>query len=402
MQELLGFIRGPGRAVIVLSLTQILGWGILIYPPVLTMPQVAAAHGWSLAFAMAGFSLGLVVSGLLSPAVGGLIDRHGGNWVMGAGALAGAAGLLLLAFAEQRWSYLASWVLIGVAMASTLYDPAFTTLARLFGTSARRQITFVTFAGGFASTVGWPATQLLLQEIGWRDTYLVFAAVLALVVAPLHALALPRTRHLPPPTVTEGTATPAPVVLLRPEGWLFAVMVAGFAIYAFILSGVTSNLLALLQRGGLDAVAAVSVGAMFGPAQVVARLADFALAGRTNPLWIARGAVALMALAFALLVLVGISFPVAAAFSIAFGAANGVMTIARGALPLMLFGAAGYGRVMGRMARPALFVQASAPFVVALAVEHLSDHAVLELALLGVLATLGCFWAIRPPPLTKR
>ena len=179
-------------------------------------------------------------------------------------------------------------------------------------------------------------------------------------------------------------------------------MVAGFAIYAFILSGVTSNLLALLQRGGLDAVAAVSVGAMFGPAQVVARLADFVLAGRTNPLWIARGAVALMALAFALLVLVGISFPVAAAFAIAFGAANGVMTIARGALPLMLFGAAGYGRVMGRMARPALFVQASAPFVVALAVEHLSDRAVLELALLGTLAALGCFWAIRPPPSTRR
>jgi hypothetical protein len=394
----LGFLRGPGRAVVVLSLTQILGWGILIYPPVLTMPQVAAAHGWSLAFCMAGFSLGLVVSGLLSPTVGGLIDRHGGNWVMGGGALAGAAGLLLLALAEQRWSYLASWVLIGAAMASTLYDPAFTTLARLFGTAARRQITFVTFAGGFASTVGWPATQLLLQEIGWRDTYLVFAAVLALLIAPLHAFALPRTRHVPPPPLAHGSPSAPPVALLRPEGWLFAVMVAGFAIYAFILSGVTSNLLALLQRGGLDAVAAVSVGAMFGPAQVMARLADFVLAGRTNPLWIARGAVALMAMAFALLVLVGISFPVAAAFAIAFGAANGVMTIARGALPLMLFGAAGYGRVMGRMARPALFVQASAPFVVALAVEHLSDHAVLELATLGVLAALGCFWAIRPPP----
>ena len=191
----------------------------------------------------------------------------------------------------------------------------------------------------------------------------------------------------PPPCSARGAIAEPAALLLRPERYLIAVMVAGLAIR--LHSGVTPNLLALLQRGGLDAVAAVSVGAMLAGAGR-ARLADFALADRTNPLWIARGAVALMAAAFALLVLVGISFPVAAAFSIAFGAANGVMTITRGALPLMLFGAAGYGRVISRMARPALFVQASAPFVVALAVEHLSDHAVLELATLGVLAALGC------------
>jgi predicted MFS family arabinose efflux permease len=238
---------------------------------------------------------------------------------------------------------------------------------------------------------------LLLQEIGWRETYGVFAAVLALVIAPLHAFALPRSHHAPSPLVAPAAAATAPVALLQPQGWLFAVMVAGFALYAFILSGATSNLLALLQRGGLGAAEAVSVGAMFGPAQVAARLADFVLAGRTNPLWIARGALALMAAAFALLVLVGISLPVAAAFALAFGAANGVMTIARGALPLMLFGATGYGRVMGRMARPAQVVQALAPFVVALAVERLSDRAVLELALLGLLAAMGCFFAIRPP-----
>ena len=117
------FLFGPQRAVLVLSLTQILCWGMLIYPPVLTMPHLAAAHGWSLATAMAGFSLALVTSGLLAPYIGGLIDRIGGNRVMSLGALAGAAGLALLPFADAFAAYLGCWLLMGSAMASTLVRP---------------------------------------------------------------------------------------------------------------------------------------------------------------------------------------------------------------------------------------------------------------------------------------
>jgi MFS family permease len=401
MGVLRDYVFGPKRAVVVLSLTQILCWGMLIYPPVLTMPYVAADRGWSLAFCMAGFSLALVTSGILSPIVGGLIDRHGGHIVMSCGALAGACGLALLAVADRSPIYFASWLLIGVAMASTLYDPAFTTLARLFGTSARRQITFVTFAGGFASTVGWPATQILLQQVGWRGTYLTFAAVMVFVIAPLHGFALPR-RAAAVPVPVVATAHAVPEQPLKPEGWLFFMLAAAFALHAFILSGVTSNLLSMLERGGISAATVVTLGAMFGPAQVAARLVDFLLAGRTHPLWIARGAIALMALAFAMLALVGISVPVAALFCVAFGAANGVMTIARGALPLLMFGAAGYGRVIGRIARPALFVQASAPFVVAFAVERLSDPVVIEIGMAGALLALGCFMAIRAPGAAAR
>jgi MFS family permease len=396
MHKLRALVFGPGRAVPVLSFTEILAWGILIYPPVLIMPHLVADHGWSLAFGMAGFSIGLMTSGMLSPTVGHLIDRHGGNIVMSLGALAGALGLVLLTVAEQRPAYLACWLLIGAAMSSTLYDPAFATLTRIFGSSARRQITFVTFAGGFASTVGWPATHFLLEHLGWRGTYLTFAAVLACVVAPLNAFALPRTVAVAPlPAVSSSTALP--VATMRPEGWPFILLVAAFALHFFILSGVTSNLLAMLQRGGMDAATVVAVGALFGPAQVAARLVDFMLAGRTHPLWIARGAVMLVAFAFAMLAFVGASPLVAALFAIAFGAANGVMTVARGALPLLMFGPTGYGRVIGRIARPGLFVQALAPFVVASAVERFSDRTVLEMGIVGALLTLGCFLAIRPP-----
>jgi len=392
---------GPERAVVVFAVTQILCWGMLIYPPVLTMPDLTAARGWSLAFGMAGFSLALVISGLLSPTIGGLIDRHGGHLVMAPGALAGALGLLLLAGTDSRTLYFVAWALIGVAMASNLYDPAFATLARLFGASARRQIIFVTFAGGFASTVGWPATHLLLEHVGWRGTYFVFAAVLALVVAPLHGFALPR-QAAPAPVAATASPHLVPDQPLRPEGRPFLLLAIAFALHALILSGVTSNLLAMLQRGGLDAGTVVTLGALFGPAQVVARLVDFLFAGRTHPLWIARGAIALMAFAFAMLAFAGVSVAVAGLFCVAFGAANGVMTIARGSLPLLMFGPQGYGRVIGRIARPALFVQASAPFVVAAAVERFSDAAVIEVGMLCALAGLGCFMALRSPRAAER
>ncbi|MCG6207804.1 MFS transporter [Rhodopseudomonas sp. HC1] len=394
-------LAGPGRAVVVLAFTQILCWGILIYPPVLTMPPLTADRGWTLAFGMAGFSLALVISGIMSPIVGGLIDRHGGHVVMAPGALIGALGMALIALGDAWPLYFVGWALIGAAMASSLYDPAFATLARLFGSSARRQIILVTFAGGFASTVGWPATHLLLQHVGWRGTYLVFAAVLAFVVAPLHGFALPRAAAR-----SEGglpsNPHPVPQQALRPEGRPFLLLATAFALHALILSGVTSNLLAMLERGGLSGATAVTVGALFGPAQVAARLLDFLLAGRTHPLWIARGAIALMGAAFAMLAFVGVSVTVAALFCIAFGAANGVMTIARGGLPLLMFGPEGYGRVIGRIARPALFVQASAPFVVAAAVERFSDAAVIEIGMLAALAGTVCFLLIKPPPAMER
>src|SRR5438046_6825300 len=188
------FVLGPWRAVLVLGVTQILTWGTIFYPPVLTVPLIAAEHGWSASFAMGGFSLALLVAGLFAPLVGRLIDRHGGHRVMPVGSLSAALGLVALVHADHPAAYLAVWMFLGVATAASLYDPAFATLGRIFGAAARRPITALTLAGGFASTVSWPTTRVLLDTVGWRGTYLIYAAVLVLVAAPLHAFVLPRSR----------------------------------------------------------------------------------------------------------------------------------------------------------------------------------------------------------------
>lgn len=388
---------GPSRAVIVLCITQVLGWGALFYPPGLTMPHIAAAHGWSLAQALLGFSIALGVSGLTAPFTCSLIERHGGHYIMAAGALIGALGLLLLPLADQYWLYLSSWVLLGVAMACNLYDPAFTALARIFGTASRRPITLVTFVGGLASTFSWPATQMLIAQGGWRSVYFVFAAVMAFVVAPLYAFVLPRNAVYVPPPAAEGAPPIARAKIVPSVGAPFLLMAAGFAAHAIVQSGTLSHLLTILQRGGIDAGTAVVIGALFGPAQVLTRIADFMSGGRLHPLWVARLAMALMACAFTLLVVAGISPGVATVFALMFGAANGVVTIARGALPLALFGAVGYGRVVGRIARPAQICQALAPFALAYVIDRWSGQVALEILITMALLALACFAALKRP-----
>lgn len=387
------FVRGPWRAVLVLGVTQILAWGAIYYTPVLIVPLIAAERGWSIAFGMAGFSLGLLVAGLCSPTVGRLIDRHGGHWVMPFGSLLGAAGLLALIHAGSREAYLAAWVVLGVALSASLYDPAFATLARIFGAKARNPITALTLAGGFASTVSWPVTYWLLQSIGWRGAYVVYAGLLAAVAAPLHAFALPRLRAAPdPPEEAPGLKAMA---VVPARGAVFVLVATAFTAYAFVPSGLSAHMLAMFDRLGLDAATVVAIGALFGPAQVAARLCEFIFARQVHPLVIARVAVGLLACAFALLGLLGLSAVTAAIFAIMFGMANGLVTIARGTVPLALFGAPGLGAVIGRIAGPSLLVQAMAPLVLAAVAERTTDAAALAV-LAGLTAVaLLCFSAVR-------
>lgn len=390
------FIFGPWRAVLVLGVTQILAWGILFYPPVLMMPLIAAERGWSLSFAMGGFSLALLVAGLVAPTIGGLIDRFGGHIVMACGSLTGSLGLVLLVTVAHPVVYFGVWVILGVAIAANLYDPAFASLGRIFGAAARKPITILTLAGGFASTVSWPATQLSLTYTDWHGTYLLFAAILAVVSAPLHAFVLPRTRAAPMPDAKGASDVTAPAVMPA-NGLIFFLVAAGFAVYAFVPSGLAAHLLAMFGRAGIDPATAVIIGALFGPSQVAARICELLFAGNVHPLNLARFAVALILSGFVLLAIFGFALPAAIAFAIMFGAANGLMTIARGAVPLSLFGYVGYGRVLGRIAKPFQIMQAFAPLALAFVVERGGDAAALSVTAGFAMVSLMCLLLIQRP-----
>ena len=389
------FIHGSWRAVPVLGITQIVSWGSIFYTPVLIVPLIANEHGWSMTFAMGGFSVALLAAGLIAPTVGRSIDHFGGHVTMTVGSLIGALGLVLIGYADNPVTYYAVWIILGVAMSMNLYDAAFATLGRIFGAAARRPITALTLAGGFASTVGWPTTHLLIETAGWRGTYLVYAAVLAFISAPLHAFVLPRHRAVVDVPKQGDAKTPAQV--LPSHGLPFILVASAFAAYAFVPSGLSAHLLAIFQRSGIDAGTVVWIGALFGPAQVGARLIEFAFGRDLHPLWVVRFALGVLLCAFVMLAIFGFSPLVAACFALLFGGANGLVTITRGAVPLALFGASGYGRLMGRLAGPFLLMQAAAPLVMAFVIDRTSDPSALALAACFAAIALACFVVIRAP-----
>jgi hypothetical protein len=172
---------------------------------------------------------------------------------------------------------------------------------------------------------------------------------------------------------------------------------AAFSSYAFIPSALSAQLLAIFGRFGLAPATVVAIGMLFGPAQVLARMGELAFARHAHPVWIARFAVGLLVAAFMLLLLLHFSATLAACFAVMYGLANGLMTIARGTVPLSLFGASGYGRLVGRIGGPFLVMQAAAPVCLSLVIEALSDSAGLALVAAFAVAALACFALIRRP-----
>lgn len=348
----------PSRATITaFGLVQILGWGCSFYFPAVFAPAVVAETGWPLPFVVGGTSLGLLVAGLISPAVGSFIARHGGRRILSASSLLFAAGLALVGLSPTLPVYLVGWALIGLGMGTGLYDAVFATLGRMYGHAARAPIATLTLFGGFASTVCWPFSAFLLDISGWRTACFVYAALHVLVALPLMLYATRTTREAASsaPGASAQTPAPAPAQYRRTIVVLLAlVMSVATGIGAILLV----HLLIILQARGLDFAAAVAAGTLFGPAQVGARVIERLFGERYHPLWTLLAAVALMA---AGLLLFMADAPIVLGGIVIFAAGFGISWIARGTVPLALFGPADYPRLAGRLAFPSLIVQALAP-----------------------------------------
>ncbi|MES2188513.1 MAG: MFS transporter [Pseudomonadota bacterium] len=356
------------------------------YLPAIIAKDIAQSLGVLPSTVFLAFSVALLISAVLGPLAGRMVDSYGGRTVLATTSLIFAAGLAALACSQGPYTLFFAWMLIGVAMAAGFYEVAFSSLVKLYGTDSRSAITGITLIAGFASTIGWPLTTWLNVEFGWRWVCLAWTGIHLAIALPLNLL-LPTSAEEPVSTVLNRTTPPPVVNAAAPPpatAWLLAFV---FGVTWFISTAMAAHLPRLLQANGVGLAAAVGFASLVGPAQVAGRLLEYGLLRNVNPLVSAR--IASLAHATGALIFLAAGVPAGIVFTVLHGAGNGVMTIANGTLPLVFFGSDGYGARQGLLMMPARFAQALAPFFFGLAIEHFGASALWGSIALGLLAFLA-------------
>jgi predicted MFS family arabinose efflux permease len=381
---------GNTSLVLRLGTAQTLAWASSYYLPAILARPMAADAGVPVGTVWLAFSLALLLSAAVGPSVGRAIDRLGGRPVlMGTSGLF-AVGLGLLALAQGPLVLFAGWIVVGLAMGAGLYEAAFATLVRLQGQQARGAITGITLLAGLASTVGWPLSAWMEAQFGWRGACLGWAALHLVLGLPLNA-SLPRTDALPAVQALAPQGNDAVAPAPRHVAWVLAYV---FAATWFVSTALAAHLPALLMAGGLSLAGALAIGALVGPAQVAGRLLEFGGLRRFHPLWAARFAASMHPLG--VLVWMALGSVAAPVFAVLHGLGNGMLTIAKGTLPLAFYGPVGYGRRQGWIVAPSRVAQAFSPLAFGWLVERWGAGALwVSGALVG--SALVCLWWLRTP-----
>lgn len=379
--------------VLWLGLSQLICWGISYYLIGGFGDLIAADLGWSRSLVFGGFSASLVAMSLVSSMTGRFIDRHGGRAVMTAGSCLLALGCVGLSLAHDVVTYYAAWVVLGLAMRATLYDAAFAALARIGGAQARRPISQITLLGGLASTTFWPIGNGLASLFGWRGAVLAYAGF-ALLTIPLH-LAIPDGRHeavKPALSLSPGPARKE----VESGRFLAALLYAGTAALANVLnSGMSAHMIPILAGLGLATSLAVWIATLRGIGQSAARLCEILFGKSLDPFDLNLGACLALPISFVAGFWSGTSVAAAIVFALVYGAGNGLLTITRGTLPLLLFEPRDYGTIVGRLLAPSFLLSAAAPLAYASLIESFGERAALALSLALALGVFACAVVLR-------
>lgn len=386
--------RVPAGIVSALGLTQIIGYGTLYYSFSILAPGMAADLGLTLAEVFGVFSASLFIGGLSATYIGRQMDRIGAATIMTIGSVLAAITLALCAWSPSIAIFAVAIVLLEISSGMVQYQAAFAALVESDPRSASRSITYLTLIGGFASTIFWPISAALSGYLSWREIYLVFAGLNLVLCMPLHYWIMrvgKAAANGDPAIRTREKVVGAIAPHARRRGMVLVSF--AFALLGFTLAAILAHMVPMLGSIGLGA-AAVVIGSLFGPAQVLSRLINMIFGKSLSPPVLAVLSAVLIVLGVLILLATGTWLPGAVAFAICLGLGSGISSIAQGSLPLYLFGSDGYGAITGKMAAARLAVGAGAPFVFAAAMENIGlNFALLANACLGAIS-IAAFVAV--------
>ncbi len=360
-------------AICALGVGQITAWGTTYYCLGVLAGPISADTGWSRSLVFFGFTIALLSMGAVSVWAGRLIDRHGARTVMVLGTLLVALGLFALSMVRSEAAYLVVWAFLGAGMRLVLYDAAFAALVQVAPSRGRLAISYLTLFGAFASTVFWVIGHYLNEALGWRQTLAAFAVIHLLVCLPLNCFGLAwretENRSATPAEKARAARDGAPLAG-RARSMALALFALVMSLNGFVFGVMSVHLVPLLEATGLTAAAAVWVASLKGFAQFGGRVVEIFLGSNLRAITVGRIAIGVLPLSFVLLLLARGNLYAILAFTLVMGAAQGVITIVRGAVPLALFGPSGYGAVLGLIATPVVVVNATAPTIFAMIVDR--------------------------------
>jgi MFS family permease len=376
------------KTVWLFGLTQIIGYGALYYSFAILADDVAQTFGWNQEEFFLAFSVALAASGLIAPHMGKALDRFGAARVMAWGSVASSACMALLAVAPWGWFFVAALILSQLAAIFVLYDAAFTALVQTTGGKAQLRIVHLTLIAGFASSIFWPLTHWLDQELGWRVVMSIYAVLNLFVCVPVHALIARWRKEGVEADGLPSEAEAASTGQLRAEQRrrAFLLVASGFSLSGFALSAVLSQMVPMLSALGFGATA-LAVSTLFGPAQVAVRFINLVLGSKRHPLTVTLFGLSLLPLGLFIVAAAAPAESGAVAFVILVGLCSGLKSIVQGTLTLALFGSEGFGARVGLMASFRYFLAAAAPF--AFAWTSAQSSAPVATVLFGVIGVIG-------------
>jgi MFS family permease len=348
-----------------LGLTQIVGYGTLMYAYAVLLPRMAEDLGLSLSFVFGVLSLALFAGGLVSPLAGHLVDRFGGRWVMTGGSVVAGLALMLLGFVNGPVGLFCAVLLAEAAGMFVLYNVAFASVARLdLGVPAQRSISIITLFGGIASTVFWPVTLWFYNVFDWQTTWVILGVLYLIVATPIHFFVF-RLPDVAPSSERSGRGVNWPELTgaARRRGMLW--MIVSFVFSGYLMGAVMTLWVTNVEDLGHTAAIAALAGAVIGPFKTVGRFFEMFVSRNLYPLMTYALSLCLMMSGFLVLLALGFTLPGLLLAAALYGMGDGIKTIARGTLPLALFGQKGYGARLGWISFVQMSTNASAPFVFA-------------------------------------
>lgn len=363
--------------LLLLALTQIVGWGVVGVLPVIAAP-VASDLGATLPSIFLGTSVMYVAMGLAAPLAGRAFRRFGTRRAMAAGAGLIGLGLALLALSPGLWAFWAAWTLVGVAGAAFLTTGAYAYVVEYAQDRARGLIGTLMLVTGLAGSVFLPVTAFLDHLMGWRATLGVYAICMLALVGPLLWFGLPST---------EAAAAAAPRGAGQRKGPVFALLVAAIALNSFVTFGIQAVGVPLLQAMDMDLPRAVAVASLLGVFKVGGRVLDLLGGRRWDGLSTGIASGAMIPLGLAVIGMGGAGLLPVIGFLLLFGVGSGAFAVARATMPLVFFDKAGYAAAMATIALPMNLINALAPPLLAASMDAAGAPA--TFAMLGGLSVLA-------------